>query len=185
MNFFGRKRTEDHIKQISDKVDLSEKLEIPIRSGINTHNIYSPTSGKIIPLQQVNDEVFKNEIVGKGIAILPDVPAIYSPVNGIVKYLPKTNHAILIQSEDGIQVLVHIGLDTVNLKGQFFNPFVHKNDKVKKGELLIKFDLNAITSKGYSIVIPVVITNSNEYSRIELTQKEIICISDCLISLFK
>ncbi len=184
MNFLGRKTTKSRIEQISVQDEQSEKLETPVGSEVKAQNIYSPTAGQIIPLQQVSDEVFKNEVIGKGIGILPELPAIYSPVNGIVKYIPKTKHAVLIQSEDGVQVLVHIGLDTVNLKGQFFKLFVQKNDKVKVGELLLQFNLKAIKDLGYSIVTPVVITNSSEYSRIEVTRKERISVSDCLISVF-
>lgn len=185
MDFPGSEITERRIEQNSVQDEQYKKLEIPVGSGVRAQEIFSPTAGKIIPLQQVSDEVFKNDIVGKGIGILPELPAIYSPVNGIVKYIPKTKHAVLILSEDGAQVLIHIGLETVNLKGQFFNSFVQTNDKVKVGEMLLRFDLKAIEGLGYSTVIPVVITNSSEYSRVEATSKERISVSDCLINVFK
>ncbi|GEM_PF-183083 len=184
MKFLGKKQTEHRIEQIPVQYRQLEKLEIPDGPGLKAQKIYSPTAGKIIPLQQVSDEVFKNDIVGKGIGILPDLSAIYSPVNGVVKYIPKTKHAVLILSNDGMHVLIHIGLDTVNLKGQFFKSIIKVNDKVKVGEVLIQFNLKAIEDLGFSTVIPVVVTNSDEYSRIEVTNKEIIGISDCLMNVF-
>ena len=185
MNFLGRKITEHRNRQIPIQDEQPENTEIHVGSELNSLKIYSPAAGTIIPLQQVSDEVFKNEIVGKGIGILPELPAIYSPVNGIVKYIPKTKHAVLVLSEDGMQVLIHIGIDTVNLKGQFFKSIVQMNDKVQVGDKLIQFNLKEIKGLGYSTVIPVVITNSSEYYRVEVTRKERIGVSDCLIDVFK
>ena len=173
MNFLGNENDKQKTEQAS------------VESGVDAQIVYSPTAGKIIPLNQVDDDVFKDEIVGKGIGVQPELPVVYSPVNGIVKYIPKTKHAVLVLSDDGVEVLIHIGIDTVNLKGQFFESIVQVNDKVQVGDELVKFDLKEIEKLGYSTVIPVVITNTGDYSRVEVTSKESIGVSEILIKVIK
>lgn len=162
-----------------------DKSETSSDSSRMVYKVYSPTAGQVVPLQQVNDEIFMKGMLGKGIGILPEIPIIYSPVSGTVKYIPETKHALMISADDGVDVLIHVGIDTVNLKGQFFKMITHINDHIAVGDLLLHFDIKEISDLGYNLVIPVVITNSNDYSRVEPTNAERVNATECLIDVFK
>ncbi|PWC10797.1 PTS beta-glucoside transporter subunit IIABC [Brenneria corticis] len=123
----------------------------------------SPISGEILPLEQVNDQTFASGLMGKGIAIKPLSGRVVSPVNGTVASLFKTNHAIGLQSDDGAEVLIHVGIDTVKLNGRHFTPHVKTGDTVRQGDLLVEFDYQAIEAAGYDTTTPVIITNSDDY----------------------
>lgn len=101
--------------------------------------------------------------MGKGMAVIPDEGVVYAPFDGTVEALFLTGHAIGLKSEGGVQLLIHIGLDTVNLNGQHFTPAVKNGDSVKVGDVLIRFDLDAIRQAGYDVTTPVIVTNSNDY----------------------
>ena len=128
--------------------------------------IYSPIEGEACSLDEVNDPVFKEKILGEGIAVKPHKGQVFSPVDGTVALLFETKHAISIQSEQGTEILIHVGLDTVNLKGAFFTAYVKTNDKVKAGDLLLEFDMEKIKEAGYDLITPVVICNGAAYSEI-------------------
>ncbi len=128
--------------------------------------ILSPMTGKTYPLSKVNDPVFKDKIVGDGLAIMPDKGRVVAPFDGTVTMLFETKHAISIRSEQGVEVLIHIGLDTVNLKGEHYIAIVKTGDTVKAGDLLLEFDMEQITAAGYELMTPVVICNTAEYSEI-------------------
>lgn len=128
----------------------------------------SPLTGGIIPLDQVPDPVFSGRIMGQGIAIAPETGRVVSPIDGVVSSLCHTHHAISLVSDRGIWILIHIGIDTVRLKGQFFTPHVKQDDTVKQGDLLIDFDIKAIWEAGYDLTTPVIITNSADYQQISL-----------------
>lgn len=102
-------------------------------------------------------------MMGKGMAVIPDEGVVYAPFDGTVEALFLTGHAIGLKSEGGVQLLIHIGLDTVNLNGQHFTPAVKNGDSVKVGDVLIRFDLDAIRQAGYDVTTPVIVTNSNDY----------------------
>lgn len=131
------------------------------------YKIMAPCKGKVIPLKEVNDPTFSQEMIGKGVAIIPEERLICSPVDGKVTMVFPTGHAVGLCSNDGVEVLVHIGLDTVNLKGEGFNVLKQKGDSVKVGDSLVEVNLENIQEKGYDTVIPVVITNTQNYSSIE------------------
>lgn len=126
-------------------------------------SILSPVKGEIVPLSQVNDDVFSNCIVGKGAAVIPSEGKVYAPADGEITSLFDTGHAIGIQTTDGVELLVHVGLDTVELKGKYFTPQVQVGDKVTKGQVLIFFDKDAIIKAGYDIVTPVLISNTDDF----------------------
>jgi PTS system beta-glucosides-specific IIC component len=128
--------------------------------------IFSPIEGEACSLDKVNDPVFKEKILGEGIAIRPNKGQVFSPADGTVSLLFETKHAISIQSEQGTEILIHVGLDTVNLKGDFFTSYVKTNDKVKAGDLLLEFDMQKIKEAGYDLITPIVICNSAAYSEI-------------------
>lgn len=117
------------------------------------------TAGEMIAMEDVKDETFRNKVLGDGIAIQPEEGAVYAPVNAVVASVFETKHAICLVSDAGEEILIHIGVDTVNLKGEHFTVCVKDGDQVKAGQLLIKFDLKKIAEKGYDTVIPMIFTD--------------------------
>lgn len=137
--------------------------------------VNAPVSGELIQLNQVTDPTFSTGIMGKGIAIIPSDTKIFAPINGTISVLPEdSKHAIGIVSEGGIEVLIHIGIDTVELKGVGFNPRVKIGDSVQKGDVLEIVDFDSITKAGYETTVIVVITNSEKFTSIQpVTSKAI------------
>lgn len=119
----------------------------------------SPISGNIIPLEQVNDPVFSQKMMGDGLAIQPIGKTIFAPMSGTITMCFPTNHAIGMKTEHGIEILIHIGIDTVKLAGLGFTALVQQDQIVKQGEPLITFDLNEIQAKGYDATVIVIFTN--------------------------
>ena len=131
-----------------------------------SEEVNQPIEGKIIPLNQVEDDAFSQEVLGKGIAIIPSEGKVYAPFDGTVITLFPTKHAIGIVSDNGCEVLIHIGMNTVQLNGKYFTSHVQQGDKVKKGQLLVEFDIDHILQEGYNLETPVIITNTKDYSNI-------------------
>ena len=129
-------------------------------------DICAPVEGEIKPLSAVNDPTFAQEIMGKGVAIYPSNGTFVSPVKGTIQMIFDTKHAIGIKSEEGVEILIHVGLDTVNLKGEHFETLVNVHDKVEIGTPLLKVDFEAIQKAGYDIITPMIITNTIEYNDI-------------------
>lgn len=127
-----------------------------------------PADGCAVSLKEVKDDVFSGEVMGKGAAVLPIEGKVYAPADGTVMLFFETGHAIGMRTENGAELLIHVGIDTVNLQGKYFHPQVKVGDKVKKGDLLLTFDLEEIQKEGYDTVIPVIVTNTPEYSEIRL-----------------
>lgn len=140
-----------------------EEIEVVQEPLVNRINISSPVTGEVVPLAQVSDETFAKEIMGKGIAVMPSEGKVVSPIDGKVQMIFKTKHAIGLLSEDGAEILIHIGIDTVKLDGKHFKSYVKDGDIVKKGDLLVEFDRDAIIAEGYQVVTPVIVTNSANY----------------------
>ena len=124
--------------------------------------IYSPLTGKTIKLEDVEDEAFSSGVLGKGIAILPEDGILYAPADGTISAFFPTGHAIGITMDDGAELLIHVGMDTVQLNGKGFQPFAAEGDKVKKGQKLLEFDRKLIQEAGYSLVTPILVTNAEE-----------------------
>lgn len=118
----------------------------------------APVEGQVITLSKVNDDVFASKMLGDGVAIVPSKGELYAPINGTIKMVYNTKHALGMQTEDGIEILFHIGLDTVNLEGSYFESFVSEGQKVNQGDLLIKFDLVKIKEAGFDPTTMIVIT---------------------------
>ena len=125
--------------------------------------IKSPIAGKVIELSKIHDPVFSSGAMGNGVAIEPSDNKVYSPFNGTVQFIADTKHAIGLVSDDGIEVLIHVGMDTVKMNGRGFNVKTALNSKVKEGDLLLEFDIKEIEKEGYPTVTPVIITNSDSY----------------------
>ncbi len=125
--------------------------------------LYSPLNGEVIAIENVEDEAFSSKALGNGVAVIPTEGKLYAPCDGTIATLFPTGHALGILSDDGAEILIHIGMDTVQLEGKYFT-IKTKNEKyVKKGELLIEFDIEKIKEAGYDITTPIVITNSTDY----------------------
>ena len=124
-------------------------------------------TGTVVPMEKVEDEAFSQCILGQGIAIEPSEGYLYSPVDGVVEQVFDTKHAIGIISDDGADVLLHIGIDTVKLNGKFFTTRVAQDQRVKKGDLLISFDMDGIKNAGYKVTTPMIIANTDEYSAVK------------------
>ncbi len=137
------------------------------REAKNTISVFAPLSGAVVPLSEVSDGVFSEEILGKGVAIEPREGAIYAPFDGKITTVAETRHAIGLTSKEGVEALIHVGIDTVNLKGQHFNILTKEGAAVKKGEKLMEFDLEAIKKAGYKAITPIVIGNSENYREVK------------------
>jgi PTS system glucose-specific IIC component len=133
-----------------------------------SHSLYNPIEGEIVSLDKVPDEAFSGKFLGDGFAIIPSGNKVYSPANGEVAVFFPTKHAAVILSEEGLEILVHIGIDTVNLNGEGFTAHVKQGDKVKKGDLLVTFDTEIIKEKAKSLVSPIVITNMQQVEDIKV-----------------
>lgn len=127
----------------------------------------APAAGECIPISQVPDPTFAEGILGKGIAIKPSEGKFYAPVDGVVSTVFPTGHAVGVTSTEGTEVLIHVGLDTVQLKGQFFRTLVETDQKVKKGDLLLEADLEEIAKAGYHTVTPMIVCNSDDYGEVK------------------
>ncbi|MCI8930758.1 MAG: PTS transporter subunit EIIB [Lachnospiraceae bacterium] len=155
----GKKDTAGNIAddKINDKKGNGEKTNTAAEI-----KIYSPLSGKTIRLEDVEDEAFSSGVLGKGVAILPEEGVLYAPVDGIISAFFPTGHAIGISMDNGAELLIHVGMDTVQLNGKGFRPFAVEGDKVKKGQKLLEFDCKLIKEAGYSLVTPILITNAED-----------------------
>ena len=134
--------------------------------------IYAPVSGSVIPIEDVQDEVFRQKMMGDGLAIRPNEGKLYAPVSGIITVVFPTKHVIAITSMEGINVIVHVGIDTVELKGTCFHPYVKVGDRVKAGDMMMSFDLKNI-KKRYDPTTMIVIENDKDYQLFKTDYKDI------------
>lgn len=154
--------------------------------GVKVDTIYSPIKGKIVKLKDVLDEAFSSGAVGKGIAIEPSEEGkVFAPFDGIIETAFPTKHAIGLTSDKGVELLIHIGMDTVKLNGEHFISHIEEGQKIKKGDLLMEFDVEGIKGKGYSAITPIVITNCGDYNDIEETSSDYVNVGDILLNIKK
>ena len=132
----------------------------------------APVSGTVKALSDVPDKTFAEKVLGDGAAIVPEEGKVYAPADGTVANIMDSKHGIMFVTDSGAEVLIHIGLDTVNLKGKYFKSYVSDGDKVKKGTLLVEFDLEAIKGEGYNLITPMVVTNISDYIKAVCMEKE-------------
>jgi len=169
-------------EEAEDEIVPSSKAEHP---AIEDSIIYSPLAGAVIPLEQVEDEVFSSGAIGGGVAIIPTEGKLFSPVNGVVTSIFPSNHAFGITSDAGIEILIHIGMNTVQLGGKDFDVQINKGDKITKGQLLATFDIMGIVHAGCSITTPIVITNSMEYLDVISSEAENVEVGERLLTIVK
>ena len=149
----------------------TEKTESASETAALSGAVGSPMKGRAILLSEVPDATFASGVLGEGMAVIPESGDIVSPVNGTVTVLFDTKHAIGITSEDGIDLLIHVGINTVELNGAPFTAHICQGDTVKAGQLLLTADLDQIRQAGYDTATPVIITNSDSYKQVVMTAK--------------
>lgn len=166
-----------------DKVGSDEtgsSADAEVKNDVTPGTLASPMEGTLISLDQVKDEVFSTGVLGKGAAIVPAKGELYAPCDGTITMVPDTKHAIGMSAPGGAEILMHVGMDTVALNGKHYEPQVKEGDKVKKGQILLRFDMDAIKAAGYELTTPVVITNSDELTVTAMTSGPVVPGSDIL-----
>ena len=164
-----------------EKVDAKEDVNSTGTLSVGEETIASPLTGQVVNISQVNDEVFSQNIMGQGIAVMPEDDYVYAPFDGVVKVLFPTKHAIGLESNNGIELMIHVGLETVELDGELFETFVSEGDSIKKGDRLIKFNREGISQKGYENITPIIVTNSDQFERFNFTNMPKVHHGDMLI----
>jgi glucose-specific phosphotransferase system IIA component len=147
---------------------INKKQEETIIEKTEKGFIYAPMDGEVIPLKEINDGVFSEEMLGKGCGIKPTDGKLYAPFDGEIVLIIETKHAIALKSCDGIELLIHIGMDTVKMNGKGFNPLVKVGEKIKCGQSLMTFSISDIEKAGYVTTTAIVVTNSDQYRDIEV-----------------
>ena len=145
--------------------------------------IASPMAGKVVKLADVPDEVFASAALGEGVAILPTDGKVYAPCDAVVTTLMDSGHAIGLLSDDGPELLIHVGLDTVNMNGAPFKYNVKANQQVKKGDLLLTADLAAIEKAGYKTHTPVIVTNTEDFAAVTATNVPNVKVGDKILTI--
>ena len=166
------------------KVEETVSAEESEATVISEVELLSPVAGKIVALKEVKDETFAKGILGNGIAVIPAEGKVVAPFNGKVAAIFPTKHAIGLEDESGrLQVLIHIGLDTVELNGEGFQGFVEEGSQVKKGDTLITFDIDQIKGKGYDITTSVIITNTDDFVQFDMNGNESVNVLETIMKL--
>ncbi|WP_426348379.1 beta-glucoside-specific PTS transporter subunit IIABC [Alloiococcus sp. CFN-8] len=161
--------------EVAEDISANEGIEVSREALFANAEILNPVKGRAVALSEVNDPTFSEEIMGKGVAIIPSEGKLVSPVKGKIVALFDTLHAIAIKSEEGLEILIHIGLDTVKLGGKHFKAHIKAGDNVDIGTPLVDFDIEKIKIAGYDVITPVIITNTDNYSEIlTVTDKDMI-----------
>lgn len=158
---------EDKVKNGQNPItntELKDKETVDSATLMTIETIGSPLAGTVVPLSEVSDEAFSSGAMGKGIAIEPSEGKVYAPVNGIVTTVFRTGHSIGIVSDDGCELLIHVGIDTVKLKGKHFVSKIQEGSRIKKGEVLLEFDMGQIKSAGFQCTTQIIVTNTRKYT---------------------
>jgi len=174
---------EDEVDESSNEIVKEEVKAEKLSLNNKPVEMVSPLQGKVVSLSEVNDPAFASGAVGKGVAILPTDNNIYSPVNGQVIAVFSTKHAIGIKGENGEEILIHLGINTVDLEGKYFDIKAKDGDKISKGQLLGSFDIEKIKKAGYDIISPILVTNSNSFLEVIPTKNKSVGKEDTLITL--
>ena len=178
---------EDYLRTRRSRKEIKQLLKErhPSKEEKQQEIIYCPVKGKVIELEEVQDEAFSGGMLGEGFAIIPEEGKLYAPVDGIIAAVFRTKHALAMESKEGAEVLIHLGLDTVKLDGKGFVMKVEPGQKVKQGDLLCEFDLENMKSEGYIMTTPVVISNNIEYASISLEYVGACDVGEEILTLYK
>lgn len=180
--FFGYQDEEPAAKTNATQPAPSEPVAVASSETVSAETIVSPLNGEVVALTAVNDPVFASEAMGKGIAIKPSDNTVYSPVDGTVQIAFETGHAYGLKSNDGAEILIHIGIDTVSMAGKGFKQAVSANQTVKKGDVLGTFDLNDIAAAGLDSTTMVIVTNTADYAEVNPVATGTVAKGDALIA---
>ena len=187
---FGKKSVDEVITEEASEGTNETTVETVETVTEDSKEIYnkatklsSPLTGEIVPLTEVKDEVFASGAMGKGVAINPTIGEVVAPASGVVQMVFPTGHAIGLVTDDGAEILIHIGMDTVQLDGKGFETLVKKDEHVTEGQTLIKFDIDVIKNAGLEIITPVIVTNSKVYHEVEVKASGSVKKEDLLLSL--
>jgi len=153
--------------------------------GKSMDQLCAPVAGQAVPVSEVPDPTFSEGLLGNGIAILPTEGKIYAPCDATVDMMFTTGHAVSLVADFGAEILIHVGLETVSLEGKHFTVHAQNGDKVKKGDLLIEVDLEAVKAAGFNTITPMLVCNSAEYTTFKTTTGKEVTSSDVVIELAK
>lgn len=146
--------------------------------------IYAPLSGEVVAISEVRDEVFSKKMLGEGVAIIPSSGKLYAPADGTLVSVFKTKHAYTILTDDGLELLIHCGLDTVELAGEGFTVYKNSGDRIRTGELIAEMDLERILAHRKETITPIVITNSDQITNLQFKTKTIAS-GELLLTVFR
>ena len=178
-------KEEDSETSTEGPVNVEASAEEKPSTEVQENVVDAPLNGKAIPLTEVPDETFAKGILGLGAAIEPCEGKVVAPADGTVETIFDTKHAIGLSLKSGAEILIHVGINTVELGGEGYQAFVKEGDNVKKGQTLITFDMDFIKSKGYNLVTPVIVTNADDYAKVELKANGAVKAGDALLALTK
>lgn len=173
-------KDKEEVKEVENKV--KEETKEVKSTKLEKEVVVSPIKGEVLNLSDIEDAAFSSGVLGQGVAIMPSDGKVVAPVNGVVTTLFPSLHAIGILSDEGVEVLIHIGLNTVQLEGRGFESFIKQGDKITKGQAILKFDIDVIKEAGYSVVTPIVVTNSSQFLDVVQTESKNIELEDNLIT---
>lgn len=172
-------------EKASDKIEEKPQTEGAENTETNgkTITLYSHMNGTAVKLEDVEDEVFSQKILGEGAAVEPSEGKLYAPCDGKIDSVFDTKHAVNMVSDDGVEILLHIGIDTVKLGGQYFEAHVSDGQEVKKGDLLISFDMDKIKAAGYKVTTPLIIGNTDDYASVEPVAQNSVSAGDMILKI--
>jgi glucose-specific phosphotransferase system IIA component len=161
---------------VLDKIINPSKINI-----VNGKKVFAPVNGLVLPITQSADPAHQQEAVGKGVCFMPLGGKIFAPFNGTVEMVFNTKHAIGLKSDDGVEMLIHCGIDTVKLEGKGFTVHVKEGDKIKTGDLILEYDKDIIESSGFSLETQVIVTNYDEYKAITQAKSGDCAVGDIIL----
>lgn len=163
--------------------DISEPSETGVKSNVSVapEVLFAYVKGKTVPLEKVGDEAFASGVLGKGIATEPDEGKLYAPCDGTVETVFETMHAVNLLSDNGCEILLHVGIDTVKLGGKYFTAHVKNGQRVRRGDLLLSFELDKIRASGFAATTPMIVCNTDEYSNVRVTRDGSVDVGDKLM----
>lgn len=172
-------------EKASDKMEEKPQIEGAenTETNVKTITLYSHMNGTAVKLEDVEDDVFSQKILGEGAAVEPSEGKLYAPCDGKIDSVFDTKHAVNMVSDDGVEILLHIGIDTVKLGGQYFEAHVSDGQEVKKGDLLISFDMDKIKAAGYKVTTPIIIGNTDDYASVEPAAENSISAGDIILKI--
>lgn len=175
----------DPVEETVEERATEPVKELKTSDAVNSETVVSPMVGTAVSLSEVPDEMFSAEILGKGVAIQPTEGIVVAPISGTVTATFDSQHAVGITSDNGVELLIHVGIDTVQLNGEGYRYAIEKDQRIEAGDTLIEFDLEAIAAKGYATITPVVVTNSNDYGDIISVNQTEVSLGDKIIQVIK